>query len=73
MIVYIRSDHGVQTITPFYSQSSEKGQCQEIVSIIRIQKQIDSNLEELSSINSKGKAPEMQLRVLKHRIHENLC
>jgi hypothetical protein len=27
MIVYVRSEHGIQTITPFYSTTLEKGQC----------------------------------------------
>ena len=73
MIVYIRSEQGIQTLTPFYSNSSEKGQCSEIVEIIRIQKQVDATLEDLSSISSKGKAPEVKLRLLKQNIYQSLC
>lgn len=38
-----------------------------------MQKHVDSILEELSRINSKGKAPEVRLRLLKQDIYESLC
>lgn len=73
MIVYVRSEEGIQKMTPLFTTSSDKSQsCKEITDVLNIQQKIDEVLAEMSRESALGKIPEFKLKMDKKKVFEHL-
>jgi hypothetical protein len=73
MTVYVRSEEGIQKITPFFNFSKENGEfCKEISDIFNIQTKIEQVMADLSNTNRKSKMPEFKVRIEKRKIYDYL-
>lgn len=73
MTVYVRSEEGIQKITPFFTPSNEKGQaCKEINDILGLQARIERILAEISDL-SQARGADFKIKMEKRKVYEALC